>query len=279
MLKPVRRPHAAEIVRDIEARFVAANPKSLAQFKQAGRSLPGGNTRIALHYDPFSVAIERAQGGWLYDHDGHAYRDFMNDLTAGLYGHSHPAIIGALKGALDHLFGIDVNAALGAVEELDLPIVLPISISIDDLLAPIGGNGSHIEGGQLGLEAHSRGYALINRRRGAATRGDVDDGIGRAPDLADELAINLRVKGGPARLRVARMQVENRRAGLRGRNGLIGNFVRGNRQIGRHGRGMHAPCDGARQNDLLVLCHPQLRGRTASVSWAELLAVARGDRH
>ncbi len=108
MLKPVRRPHAAEIVRDIEARFVAANPKSLAQFKQAGRSLPGGNTRIALHYDPFPIAIERAQGGWLYDHDGHAYRDFMNDLTAGLYGHSHPAIIGALKGALDQ--GISFGA-------------------------------------------------------------------------------------------------------------------------------------------------------------------------
>src|SRR6266567_116501 len=97
-----------------------------------------------------------------------------------------------LNDALDHLFGIDVNATLGAVEQLDLPIVLPISISIDDLLAPIGGNRSHIEGGQLGLEAHSRGYALINRRPGAATRGDVDDGIGRAPDLADELAINLR---------------------------------------------------------------------------------------
>src|SRR5262245_2924744 len=108
MLEPVRRRLAAEIVEDVAAKYVAANPKSLAQFKQAARSLPGGNTRIALHYGPFPIAIERAQGGWLYDHDGHSYRDLMNDLTAGLYGHSQPAIIEALKGALDQ--GISFGA-------------------------------------------------------------------------------------------------------------------------------------------------------------------------
>ncbi len=37
----------------------------------------------------------------MWDLDGHEYVDFLSEFTAGLYGHSHPAIRRALDAALD----------------------------------------------------------------------------------------------------------------------------------------------------------------------------------
>ncbi|HEX5794932.1 MAG TPA: aminotransferase class III-fold pyridoxal phosphate-dependent enzyme [Geminicoccaceae bacterium] len=85
---------------DAEARYVAANPKSRARHLEAGRVLPGGNTRSILYYAPFPVTITRGEGARLFDLDGHAYLDFLGEYTAGLYGHSDPVIHAAIKQAL-----------------------------------------------------------------------------------------------------------------------------------------------------------------------------------
>jgi len=85
---------------DAEARYVAANPKSRARHLEAGRVLPGGNTRSILHYAPFPVTITRGEGARLFDLDGHAYLDFLGEYTAGLYGHSDPIIHAAVRQAL-----------------------------------------------------------------------------------------------------------------------------------------------------------------------------------
>ena len=87
-------------VADAEARYVAANPKSKARFEAAARDMPGGNTRTVLHYDPFPVALVKGEGARLTDLDGHTYIDFLGEFTAGLYGHSEPAIISAIQEAL-----------------------------------------------------------------------------------------------------------------------------------------------------------------------------------
>jgi glutamate-1-semialdehyde 2,1-aminomutase len=87
-------------VADVEARYVAANPKSKARFEAAARDMPGGNTRTVLHYDPFPVALLKGEGQHLTDLDGHTYIDFLGEFTAGLYGHSQPAILEAIRGAL-----------------------------------------------------------------------------------------------------------------------------------------------------------------------------------
>jgi glutamate-1-semialdehyde 2,1-aminomutase len=86
---------------DSTARFVAANPLSRARFEAACSHLPGGNTRSILHYAPFPVAIARGQGAKLEDADGHIYADFLGEYTAGLYGHSHPVILDAIREALE----------------------------------------------------------------------------------------------------------------------------------------------------------------------------------
>lgn len=81
---------------DARARYVAANPASLARQEQAKAALPGGNTRSVLWYEPFPVALTGGQGVRLRDLDGHDYTDFVSEYSAGLYGHSDPVIMEAI---------------------------------------------------------------------------------------------------------------------------------------------------------------------------------------
>jgi glutamate-1-semialdehyde 2,1-aminomutase len=88
-------------VAEAEQRYVAANPGS-AKLNQAARAtLPGGNTRTTLHYGPFPLTMRSAKGARVTDVDGHTYVDFINEHTAGLFGHSEPVIQAALKQAID----------------------------------------------------------------------------------------------------------------------------------------------------------------------------------
>ena len=82
-------------------RYVTANPASAARYEEACRSLPGGNTRSVLFYDPFPLSMAKGEGARLRDLDGHEYRDFLGEYTAGLYGHSEPRILDEVRRALD----------------------------------------------------------------------------------------------------------------------------------------------------------------------------------
>ncbi len=88
--------------------FIAQNTKSLDRWRNASKVMPGGNTRTVLHYDPFPITMDRGEGTYLESIDGHQYTDFLGEYSAGLYGHSHPKIIEALKTALDE--GLSLGA-------------------------------------------------------------------------------------------------------------------------------------------------------------------------
>jgi glutamate-1-semialdehyde 2,1-aminomutase len=88
-------------LRDAEERFAAANPRSARRYEEALASMPGGNTRSVLHYPPFPLTIAKAEGARLWDLDAHAYTDFLGEYTAGLFGHSHPVILAAVRKAID----------------------------------------------------------------------------------------------------------------------------------------------------------------------------------
>src|SRR3984893_4643048 len=79
----------------------ARNPKSLAQHHDACAAMPGGNTRSAIHVDPFPLTMVRGEGARLWGLDGHEYVDFLSEFTAGIYGHSHPVIRQAITSALE----------------------------------------------------------------------------------------------------------------------------------------------------------------------------------
>ncbi len=90
----------AAALADAEARFAAANPKSAEAYTAACAALPGGNTRTVLFYPPFPVMLAKGEGCRLTDLDGHEYVDFQVEQTAGIYGHSEPIILNAIRAAL-----------------------------------------------------------------------------------------------------------------------------------------------------------------------------------
>lgn len=107
---PCARPACAssyEIMSDIDQalaaaieRYRQANPVSARIHAEALQALPGGNTRSVLFFAPFPPAMVRGEGCHLWDADGHRYLDALGEFTAGLYGHSEPAIRAAITEAL-----------------------------------------------------------------------------------------------------------------------------------------------------------------------------------
>ena len=101
---PDARPANIDIdaaLKEAEEHYRAQHPKSLALYEQACAALPGGNTRSAIYAEPFPLTMVKGEGAHLWDADGHEYADFLSEFTAGLYGHSHPAIRKAIDDALD----------------------------------------------------------------------------------------------------------------------------------------------------------------------------------
>ena len=94
--------------------YAIRNPKSLARYQEALTAMPGGNTRTVLHYDPFPLAMARGDGCRLRDLDGADYIDFLGEFTAGIYGHSHPAIRIAVQKALSGGINYGAHNALEA---------------------------------------------------------------------------------------------------------------------------------------------------------------------
>ncbi len=95
-------------LQDVENRYAKANPESLARWEATRAHMPGGNTRTVLHFDPFPLVITKGEGTYIHDLDGHSYTDFLGEYSAGLFGHSNPIILDAIREALDE------GLALGA---------------------------------------------------------------------------------------------------------------------------------------------------------------------
>ncbi|WP_342619516.1 aminotransferase class III-fold pyridoxal phosphate-dependent enzyme [Rhodoferax sp. GW822-FHT02A01] len=72
--------------------YRSRNPHSERLMIEAAGVLPSGNTRSVLYYQPFPLSMERGEGCYLWDADGHRYLDVLGEFTAGIYGHSNPKI-------------------------------------------------------------------------------------------------------------------------------------------------------------------------------------------
>jgi len=81
--------------------FASRRPKTRAVHERAAEVMPGGNTRTVLFTQPFPIRIEKGEGARLTDIDGYEYLDLLGEYSAGIYGHSHPVILAAARGALE----------------------------------------------------------------------------------------------------------------------------------------------------------------------------------
>src|SRR5215203_2025025 len=84
--------------RSVSLRRTREAPK---RFAEALEVMPGGNTRAVLHYTPFPLTITKGFGARLWDLDEHEHVDLLGEYTAGLFGHSHPVILAAVREAID----------------------------------------------------------------------------------------------------------------------------------------------------------------------------------
>jgi glutamate-1-semialdehyde 2,1-aminomutase len=60
------------------------------------RVLPGGDTRSITYFAPYPLGIDRGEGYRLWDVDGNEFLDLLNNYTALVHGHAHPAIVAAI---------------------------------------------------------------------------------------------------------------------------------------------------------------------------------------
>ena len=80
-----------------ETRF----PRSGALMRRAAEVMPGGNTRTTAHYPPFPLAIERADGPFLWDADGNRLIDLLLNYTSLVHGHRYPPVMEVVTAVLE----------------------------------------------------------------------------------------------------------------------------------------------------------------------------------
>src|SRR5258707_11041225 len=85
----------------IIADYKARTEGSGALFERARKVLPSGITHDARYLEPYSIHVARAKGPRKWDVDGNEYVDYFGGHGAMLLGHSHPAVVEAVKRQMD----------------------------------------------------------------------------------------------------------------------------------------------------------------------------------
>ena len=79
------------------AEYARANPRSQAEHERALKLFPSGLTHDARRQDPFPPCVTRAEGAYKWDVDGHRIVDYVTGHGALVAGHSHPAVVEAVR--------------------------------------------------------------------------------------------------------------------------------------------------------------------------------------
>ncbi|HJQ60110.1 MAG TPA: aminotransferase class III-fold pyridoxal phosphate-dependent enzyme, partial [Vineibacter sp.] len=110
MALPAEAPTNSTIVADYRAR----TPQSAALFERAHQLFPSGITHDTRYLDPYPLYVARGQGSRKWCADGHDYVDYFGGHGALLLGHSHPAVVEAVRRQAA------IGTHLGASHELEV---------------------------------------------------------------------------------------------------------------------------------------------------------------
>lgn len=88
---------------EVEALYRAATPGSAARWKEATQILPMGVSGSAKFYEPYPVVLASGLGGHITDVDSNNYVDFLMGAGSSLLGHSHPAVVAAVRKQIGRL--------------------------------------------------------------------------------------------------------------------------------------------------------------------------------
>ncbi len=76
--------------------FPDSNSRSAALFGRAQQVMPGGNTRLQVHFPPHALYVSRGSGCRIEDVDGNSYLDFINNYMTLIHGHAQPDVVRVL---------------------------------------------------------------------------------------------------------------------------------------------------------------------------------------
>ena len=113
---PVKAPQALAETR----RWAAPGSKSAALFARAQGVMPGGNTRTTVYMAPYPPYAASGDGCWITDVEGDRRLDCLNNYTALIHGHAHPAIVEAATRRL----ALGSSFPLPTPEEVELAALL-----------------------------------------------------------------------------------------------------------------------------------------------------------
>ena len=85
----------------IEQRYIDSHPGSLRRFERSKDLFPDGVTHDARRLRPFPMYVTHAEGSHKWDVDGNRIIDYKTGHGAMILGHSHPAVVSAVKGAIE----------------------------------------------------------------------------------------------------------------------------------------------------------------------------------
>ncbi len=89
-------PTAESVATGIHERYRRRTARSREQGQRAKCYLPAGHTRASTQYPPYTTHLSAGQGCHIQDCDGNDYLDLLNNQTALIHGHAHPAIVAVI---------------------------------------------------------------------------------------------------------------------------------------------------------------------------------------
>jgi glutamate-1-semialdehyde 2,1-aminomutase len=102
------------------ALYEKRTPKSAEAHKKAQKRIPLGVASNYRAYDPYPIFVAEGHGGKIKDIDGNEYLDHNLCFGTLMAGHGHPAVVKAVKWALDNgsTFGMPHGMELELAEEI-----------------------------------------------------------------------------------------------------------------------------------------------------------------
>ncbi len=144
---------------------------------RAVRVMPGGNSRHTVFFPPYPIYAARAQGARVWDADGVERLDLINNYSALIHGHNHPAIVAAIMEQAQRLLSV----AMPTEREVDLAeIVCDRLPAVDQLRFTNSGT----EGVMFAIKAARAftGRAKIAKVEGAYHGSDDTASVSNYPD-------------------------------------------------------------------------------------------------
>ena len=167
----------------LQQTYADARPESRRLFQRAAAVLPGSNTRSVLHFPPYPLYMARGHGASVEDVDGNRYVDFVGEFSAGLFGHSDPIIISAVRDALDG------GIVLAGPTELEVDLATLITRRFPSMQRVRFCNS----GTEANILALMTAMNVTRRRRIVAFRGSYHGGVLAFPAEGNALNIPLDV--------------------------------------------------------------------------------------